>query len=119
MHHAVAVDELLLHAGWCPVGFRRMFDQLEGIAELGMQSVWCVPHHRESAALQWPVRPEHRNDHVTAGPHGPTHLRDLGLTLLRRGHEMKNGPVMPDVVRMGRQGQSGDVSHQPSHPPGV
>lgn len=56
VHHAVAIDKLLLHACGRPMGFRRMFDQFEGIAELGVQRIGRIPHHREPAALHRPVR---------------------------------------------------------------
>ena len=48
----MAVDELLHHARRCAVVFGRMFDQLECVAELGMQRVWRVPHDGQAAALQ-------------------------------------------------------------------
>ena len=43
------------------MGFRRMFDQFEGVAELGVQRIGRIPHHWEPAALYRPVRPEHRD----------------------------------------------------------
>jgi len=119
VHHAVAIDKLLLHACGCPMGFRRMFDQFEGIAELGVQRIWRIPHHREPAALHRPVRPEHRDNDVTAGAHSLAHLCDVGLALLGCAHEMKDGPVVPDLVGLCGQGKLSDVSHKPSPPPGV
>lgn len=97
------------------MGFRRMFDQFEGIAELGVQRIGRIPHHREPAALHRPVRPGHRDDDVTARAHGLAHLRDVGMALLGRGHEMKDGPVVPDVVGLCGQGKLSDVSYKPSH----
>ena len=101
------------------MGFRRMFDQFEGIAELGVQRIGRIPHHREPAALHRPVRPEHRDNDVTAGAHSLAHLCDVGLALLGCAHEMKDGPVVPDLVGLCGQGKLSDVSRKPSHPPGV
>ena len=92
-----------------------MFHQFEGIAGLGMQCIRRIPHHREPAAPQRSVRPEHRDYHVTTGTHGTAHLRDVGLALFERGHEMKDGPVVPDVIGLCGQGKLSDVSYKPSH----
>lgn len=56
---------------------------------------------------------------MTAGAHSLAHLCDVGLALLGCAHEMKDGPVVPDLVGLCGQGKLSDVSRKPSHPPSV
>ena len=112
---AQTVDELLDGAEWRMVLFARLLQEREWGPELRVQAVGAVAHDGQTAAPLWSVFCKRRHDDVTAGLDSAQNRLNVGLPLVRRGKEMKNGPVMPNVVGMPWKVHASNVAHKPGY----
>jgi hypothetical protein len=55
--------------------------------------------HVKTAAFGWTLWPERADDHVASGLHGLGHVTDISHTCVGCCKKMKNGAVMPYIVR--------------------
>ena len=72
--------------------------QFESIAEGSVQVAGAVPGDWQSAALVGSVRPERRHDREAPRLERVQHVPDVLAPVFEGSQEMKDGPVMPDVV---------------------
>ena len=87
--------------------------QSEWLAELSMQAIRAISHHRQAAALERTVFRESSHDDMAAGPDGMQDLPDVGVTVGRFGKEMEDGPVMPDIVCVAAKPCLADIGFNP------
>jgi len=74
--------------------------EAQAAAESIVQCVGAITNDIQSAALDWSLRSEGRDDHVSAGRHAVGHLSRRGEAVVRIREEVKNCPVVPKIKRM-------------------
>jgi hypothetical protein len=94
-------------------------EQVESLTELGMETLWTVPHHLQPAAPGRPFRPEARHDDMAPGPYYALHLRYIAHTVPRVSKEVKDGTIVPQGGGRGGQWDIQRICHDPPHPSGA
>ena len=78
-------------------------EEQERLAKLSVKFVCAIPHDRKATAFRWTIFCKGGNDDEAPRPYRAKHFLHVGLTLFCGGEEVEDGPVMPDVVCMGRK----------------
>lgn len=109
----VAVDEVLDIARGSCVRFAGMLNQFERGSKFTVQAVRRVTFDGKAATFLGAIWAECGNDHTPAWLDGLHDLFDVGAAICGISEEMKNRPVMPDVVGLRGQIDLADVTDDP------
>jgi hypothetical protein len=91
----------------------RAFYQPKFGSELILQTCGTVPDDLQSAASRGSFQRERRHDHIPVTSHRVAHGLHIPAAFLGLREKMKHGSVMPHVIPVTRQLDSGDVRLDP------
>ena len=80
--------------------FRQLIDKLEPGAEFTMEAGRIIAVHGQPTALHRSLRPERGNDDVPFRLYRMGHLPDIGCAIPLVDQEMKDRPIVPDIIGM-------------------
>lgn len=90
-------------------------DQPELCAELAVKRICVIAHNLEPTAFPGALRAEGADDDMSAALHGFGHIADVGQALGTFRQEVKDGAVVPNVVRAWFKRGIGDIGDEPLH----
>src|SRR5450830_420711 len=97
---AQTIDELLGGAEWRVMHFTLVLQKREWRTKFSMQTIRAVASDWQAAASFRAILRKGRFFFKCTGHHREKNGIDVRLSLLLRGEEMKDCPVMPNIVRM-------------------
>src|SRR5215472_11900035 len=95
---AITTQELLDRSRWSLVQFFGASQQTEGNAKFFVQGFRVVADHIETTTFRRAFRPEGTYNNVPSAPNGAGYLANVGETIGCRGEEVKDSPVVPQIV---------------------
>lgn len=81
----------------------------------GVETGFVVANDGQPAALLWAVRTKGRDDDVAAWSNRVQDLTNVGSSRLGIRQKVKDGPIVPEVVRVGWQRDLSDVANHEPH----
>ena len=110
---AVAIEKLLDCAKRCLMQFLRTPQQAEVHSKFSVQRFGIVADNLKTTALRGTLWSESADDHVASALYRAGDLADIGNTVSRRGKEMEDSAVMPNIVSRGLQFNFSDIGDEP------